>query len=401
LTAQGSDKGACVFEVEGEKTCTFTTRQECTTTQGNSGNSTGAEFFKDYLCTADELATNCGPTTETICVDGKDEVYFKDTCGNAANIYDAQRVYAKDPGYWRKIVPKLSSCNPLSGNTNSKTCGNCNYLKGSICGKGTGNKFICKDLNCYNTKNGRSYKNGESWCESISEGGDGQDPVGNRYFRHVCVQGEEIIEPCADFRNEVCIEHAHEQDETFSEAACRVNRWTDCLDQFTEQDCLNTDKRDCIWASGVHYDGSSSSKATQNLASSGTGKGIVKGGNICLPRYPPGLEFWKAGNAQSICSLGNSKQTVMFEKNIFGSKKCDKNCEVLEKKWIDSMNRVCSNLGDCGASVNIADKFTDFGIAWKQNGQRKDIQTGLLTEVKESAEASEEKTQQNGKVFNK
>src|SRR3989338_3653485 len=409
LIAHASDKGACVFEVEGEKTCTFTTRQACTGI--TSDNSTELAFFKDFLCTADELATNCGPTTETICIEGKDEVYFKDTCGNPANIYDANRIYNKDPYYWRKIILKSQSCNPNDGNINSKSCGNCNYLQGSICSKGNaqfGNN-ICKDLNCYNTQNGNSYKNGESWCESINPEfngvGNGQDAVGNRYFRHVCINGEEIIEPCADFRNEVCIEQTHPAYGNFIEAACRINRWTDCIDQFTEEECLNTDKRDCLWASGVHYDGSGSKQEIKNIANQEIetkNKGILKGGFICLPKYPPGFEFWKDSNAKQLCSLGNSKQVVEFETNIFGKRKCKGNCEVLEKSWVDTMNRACINLGDCGAYININNVYTDFGVVVKYNGTRKNIQGGLLSDVKESAEqtAQQEEINQQQNSFN-
>ena len=415
LTAHAADKGACVYESDEERTCRFSTRQECLNSQKQGNISGEVEFFKDLLCTADELATNCGPTRETICIDGKDEVYFKDTCGNPANIYDANRIYSKDRSYWHRVVHKTRSCGSNTANTNSKGCGNCNYLKGSICGKGraTFGDNLCRDLNCYNTQNGQSYKNGESWCQSISEGGQGNDAVGNRYFRHVCVQGEEIIEPCADFRNEICIEREHEAAK-FTEAACRVNRWSDCIDQFTERDCQNTDRRDCLWVAGLHYDGSGSKEDVKNLVDSDYGnksRGILKGGNICLPRFPPGLEFWKEGNAKSVCGLGNSKQMVKFEEDILKNKKCVDNCEVLERPWVETMNRACTTLGDCGAKANIAGQFTDFGIVWKQNGKRKDLQSGLLEDVKESAaeterqevieNAGKEKGGDDGKVFNK
>jgi len=395
LLAHAQDKGACVFEVESERTCTFITRAECTGSK-KSGNVTGeAEFFNDYLCSADELATSCGPTRETICVEGKDEVYFKDSCGNPANIYDANRIYSKDASYWQKVFHKSESCGYNKGNIKSKTCGNCDYLMGSICGEGDASygDYYCRDLNCYNTLNGYNYRNGESWCEfGGSEKDDGLDPAGSRYFRHICMHGEEIIEPCADFRNDVCIEESFGGIfSDFTEAACRINRWTDCIDQFTEESCLNTDKRDCFWVKGVHYDGSVSQNEAQQLASQDEEKksvGIVQGGYICLPKNPPGLEFWNDGNAKSICSLGNSKQVVEFEAGLFGDPKCKENCDVLETKWVDNMNRVCMSLGDCGAHTNFIGDYTDDGIVWKQNGKRKNIQTVLLENVEESSESS-------------
>ncbi len=61
-----SDEGACVFEVDYAKTCKFTTRQECDSMKngmrGENETITGnVTFYKDYLCSADELGTNCGP----------------------------------------------------------------------------------------------------------------------------------------------------------------------------------------------------------------------------------------------------------------------------------------------------------------------------------------------------
>jgi hypothetical protein len=402
MTAYSQDKGACVYELEGMKTCRVTTRQECL--DSNSTNSVNAsianiDFFKDYLCTADELGTNCGPTTETMCISGRDEVYFKDTCGNPANIYDSSK--AKDPAYWKKIVPKSLSCgyNNKDANKNSKSCGNCNYITGSICGKGqaTYGGNICKDLNCYKTVNGNNYRNGESWCVYQGDVGSGMDLVGSRHFRHVCVQGEETIEPCADFRNEVCKEEKMSSTYgNFQEAACRVNRWTDCIDQFTEEDCMNFDKRDCIWeAKGYAYDGTSgksksnSSNANPEKADAGNEtieSGIINGTGICLPNYPPGLKFWDSTDAKAVCSLGNSKQVAEFKEDIFGTKKCISNCKVLESQWARDLNDICIKLGDCGAKSNIAGVYTDDGLVWKINGKKKAIE-GIMTDIQENAGA--------------
>jgi len=392
--ANAQDKGACVYELDGERTCKFTTRGECLNAKKSANITKEPEFFKDYLCSADELGTNCGPTTETMCVEGKDEVYFKDTCGNPANIYDANRIYSKDPGYWKKVVPKSQSCgfNNKDGNINSKNCGNCNYLQGSLCGKGSASygDNICKDLNCYNTQNGKNYKNGESWCEYQGEVGNGNDLVGSRHFRHICINGEEIIEPCADYRNEVCYESKIAGTD-FTEAACRVNRWKDCIDQFNEKDCLNSDKRDCFWLNGSHYDGSASNVNKNTNTSSNPEKadtsqtenrGILNGGGICLPNYPPGLKFWEGSEAKAICSLGNSRQVIHYELNIFGGKKCKENCEVYSIEWVKKLNRICSSLGDCGIKSNLVGKSTDDGVVVKVNGT---VISGIMEKIKESS----------------
>jgi len=395
--AFSQDEGACVYEVEFQRTCKFTTRGECLGSADQT-EEVDSTFFKDFLCSADELATDCGPTKETMCLPGRDGVYFMDSCGNPANIYDAERTYDKDPVYWKKVVPISESCGYRSanGNINSKSCGNCEYLQGSLCGKGgaTYGDLTCKGLNCKNTENGYSYRNGESWCMYQGVIDNGDDVVGSRHYRHVCIHGEEVVEPCADFRNEICIEEEMDtRNGAFIEAACGINRWDDCLTQYDEEDCLNLDQRECFWISGAHYDGSGEvgqrtggSLANEDLE--GENKGILNGGEICLPNNPPGLSFWDSEEASSVCSLGNSQQIVHFNTDLFGTKECEENCEVLEAAWVQKMNHVCRSLGDCGSYINIAGKYTNDGAVWKSNGQRK-VLDGILGGLKDASGVDE------------
>lgn len=421
LTAQFQDRGACVFESENQRTCKFTTRGECLNLRGRNITS-GSEFFKNYLCSADELATNCGPTTETICIPGKDEVYFKDSCGNPANIYDANKIYSKNSAYWQQIVSKANSCGfgDENGNAGSSSCGNCDYFFGSICGKGSatyGNN-ICKDLNC--KENGVERKNGESWCEykGTSVVGLGSEAVGSRHIRKVCFSGEITTEPCADFRNEICLSETIETTQgDFTEAACRVNRWSDCIDQDEKEDCLNSDKRDCYWLPGFSFkgaltgvlaaEGESSAGESNSIFSGGetggflgglteslTGgviaqeEGVVvkKNGGICLPDHPIGLKFWNSVEAQGVCSFGNAVCDVKYEKGLTTGfdDKCTENCQCMRDDWAIKMNNVCTSIGDCGAYVNAAGKFTDDGAEWKI-GKEKKVITGLLESIRAKA----------------
>ena len=200
-------KGACVFEKEFERTCLLLTKRECQEIKDKYSN---VKFHEGYLCSADELATNCGPTRQTTCVEGKDEVYFVDSCGNLANIYDASKIKNKE--YWTKIYGKAESCgyNNANGNANSASCGNCDYFLGSTCksfkrgetAKPQYGDYICKDLSC--EYKGKKYKHGETWCAD-SKGGKNNLP-GSRHFRLVCYNGEVTVEPCADFRQEICIQ---------------------------------------------------------------------------------------------------------------------------------------------------------------------------------------------------
>ena len=367
--ANAQDLGACVFESEFTRTCKFGTRSECDTTHlPKITNNSEVKFFKDFLCTAEELNTNCQKTEKTTCIEGKDEVYFIDTCGNRANIYDASKI--NDVNYWKKIIPKSASCS-----SNSKNCGNCDYLSGSICARASqGQKpsqgdFICRDINCYDTSNKKDYKNGESWC-FYDNGKSNDDRVGARHFRHICFMGEEIVEPCLDLRGEVCIEDSIEGDgkETFSQAGCVVNRWVDCLLQSRKVDCLNSDARDCKWIpvgeNSENIVAGAADQVTQGIA--GLFLNVYdsrRDQGACVPNISPGYEFWDPSSAAQ-CDLVSSSCIVTYEKGLVGGKKCVDNCfcDIKENPQaaLQALN-ICSSIGDCGPKANYKGKFINRG----------------------------------------
>jgi hypothetical protein len=319
--ASSEEEGACVFERDFEITCLRTTKKECQEMQVS--NTSDVEFHKGYLCSSESLGTNCGPTEKTTCVEGKDEVYFLDSCGNIANVYDASKI--KDKNYWGEIKTKDESCNPNSDNAESATCGNCDYYLGSTCKeyKRGENKVkpnygdnICRDLSC--TYEGKKYQHGETWCANAR--GTENNLPGSRYFRLVCYNGEVSVEPCADFRQEVCLES---DIDGFRTAACRANMWQDCAAQNNAKDCNNEDVRDCKW-----------------------------NGEKCVPDYAPGFNFWEEGDADSICALANAQCVVKYEKKLGSEKTCIENCECLSNAWQDKMNSICISLGDCGSKAN-------------------------------------------------
>lgn len=245
------DKGACVYQTGDEfgNTCRFTTEKECRKMKTDNSDS-NAEFFKDYLCTADELNTNCAKTQKTTC---KDEmVYFTDTCGNLANIYDASKI--TDVAYWTKIVKLEDSCGIGKSNANSQTCGTCNYYLGSTCSEikrgetatpKYGN-YICRDLGCEYDTNGdgkkEKYSHGEDWCAivpGVSKISENEKKItnsfqenlpGSKYAMLSCRDGEVDYTECEDFRTEVCIENTIylEGNKPFRSAKCSLNLWIDC-----------------------------------------------------------------------------------------------------------------------------------------------------------------------------
>lgn len=389
LSASSSVKGACVYERDLQKTCTFTTQENCLS--GDYGDS--VDFHEEYLCSAEVLGTDCSRTKNTKCVEDKDEVYFLDSCGNLANIYDSSKI--DDTLYWTKVVDKEESCNPNSNNAGSSSCGNCDYYLGSTCKEYERSKDrvnpsygdnVCRDLSC--NYDGEKYQHGETWCadvESVSsispdfENGnpESENLPGSRYFRLVCYNGEVSVESCGDYRQKICIES---DIEGFSTAACRVNKWQDCIGQDNQLDCENSDRRDCMWIEGVELVGisggsktgveerekafaGSSDESTRGQPFSGTGNAIFdmdgeeveereEGVGSCVPKYAPGFNFWSSSEAESICAQASIECVVTYETGLGGGKECVDGCECLQSSWIGERNNLCVSLGDCGASLN-------------------------------------------------
>ncbi|HVY01617.1 MAG TPA: hypothetical protein VHA12_02530, partial [Candidatus Nanoarchaeia archaeon] len=334
----GDTEGACVIEQDFETTCKFTTKSSCLKING--------EFHSGYLCSASELQTNCVRQSTTKCLDGKDEIYWFDSCGNKENIYSANKEQSWNNG---KVLSKSASCDVTN---NKNTCGNCNYLLGSRCGAKTSTQkladntqnFVCRSLTCLDDE-GKERKNGESWCAFDSSIGVDQgrstDVVGSRHFRKVCIDGEVRTEPCQDFRNGICVETKNtEIVGGFSSAACRLNTWQSCIDyNFKNQTDKCLTNTDCFL----------------NQVKLSTTYDF----KMCVPKYNPGFDTTdKAESAEAICSLASQKCNVVYVKGL-GGWKCKQNCECLQKEFAEKMSNLCVSLGDCGPKVNIAGKQTD------------------------------------------
>jgi hypothetical protein len=408
-TAQSQDKGACVYEKDFERFCEFTTRSDCGVNDA-LGEVNGTEvplsdqrkFYKDYLCSAEELNTACARQTSTTCSQG--DVFWVDSCGNLENVYSADRDTSWNMG--RVTVPE-DVCDASAGD---KNCGNCDYLLGTRCeawdgflgiGKPDGSDHYCQSTECTD-RNGDKRINGESWCVYDSKVGGGTDLVGSRYFREICVDGDVRVEPCEDYRNHICIESSIETGVgDYGTAACRVNRWQECIAQTDEDDCLNVDRRDCNWLPPVEglvigrsQDGGSGGQTQAFSNPQGqafpeppagnvaplTGQSILGGdeeeeedlgettsnrpGGVCVPNFSPGLKFWEEGSAPETCGQANARCVVRYEKGLFGDKKCVEGCECLEEEWAVEVNQVCASLGDCGGYANYENKYTDDGYKW-------------------------------------
>ena len=428
-TAQAQDVGACVYESDFERVCEFTTRGECGAGERvdivNGTNvtlSSQRTFYEDFLCSAEELNTACAKQVSTTCY--QSDVYWVDSCGNRENVYSEDKAKSWNAG---KVLEADGVCSPNDGS--DIDCGNCDYFLGSRCaefdgylgGPKSGDNY-CQKTECVD-RNGDKRINGESWCVRGSASqvgseqwavGSGLDTVGSRYFRELCIDGEVNVEPCADFRNEVCLEGSIDTTAgDFGTAACRVNRWQDCVAQEDEDDCTNIDKRDCIWTpavvgmvlGGQEQSGSKFSNPTSgsggtfsnptadgtftgNVVAPITGDSIFGGDDeeedteetvtnrargICVPNFPPGLNFWEESSAQQICGQANAKCVVVYEKGLLGGESCVEGRECEEESWALDANRVCAGLGDCGGYVNYRGVYTDDGYKWLDDGDEKNF----------------------------
>jgi hypothetical protein len=403
-------KGACLF-ISDEVNCKILTKEQCVRQTGSYSN-----FYENYLCTAPDLNTICNPTTETTCVDEKDEVYFLDSCDNIANIYDSSKIYDisnnNSVEYWTRILSKQESCNTNIGNINSASCGNCEYLLGSRCGSSSGSEtnpdygnLYCRDLNCYDVPTAVSSqgevlfkenkKHGETWCLYESTIGNltqdlvvgekkltgaaavialmtgkpttvpvikntisGTDPVGSRHYLAQCLNGEISINPCDEYRNRICVQENsvinNETNEIFSSAACRINSWQECLNYNFEID-------DDVEGQTTN------DKMNECLENPDC---YVKQINIashfnfpqCLPKYKPAFDLTRIeGDANQICSVASQTCEVIYVKHWDGWD-CEANCNCLSREFTLKMNEWCRSLGDCGAQTNIAGEVTTGGF---------------------------------------
>ena len=326
--SQPTEVGACVFEEDYTKDCKMITKESCLAQDG--------KFNRGLLCTAPGLS-DCAKSSKTVCKDEK--VYFLDSCGNLANVYDSRMFSSLDSAwnqemedYWTNIQdPKCS----IKAN-GADSCGDCNYLSGTTCSEykagltqpDYGNN-VCKSLSC--EYNGETYEHGESWCASGSglNPGINVDPKtgyiteserkklinnyeslnlpGTEYMKLQCWDGEVIEYPCdPPFRETVCKQAQIGEYDNFSIAQCMVNDWKSCVLITNKEDC-ESKEIDCKWITGERFDGAITSEATRDNQQ-----------GSCVPLIAPGFRFWDSTSNETgseICILGLSTINVLYETN--------------------------------------------------------------------------------------
>ncbi len=330
------EEGCCISR-EG---CTFTTRGECSTARSTRNDGTQG-FYKDIFCSDSSLnCRQCEAKARKGCVPGEDDVYWFDSCGNKEG-------KAED----------------------------CDYGRGTICKERNG-RASCQSVHCSDTEDflknthdpqmGSFRKNGESWCTYEGRVGPSYDLVGSRHYRRMCVNGQELTEPCKDLREEMCLQGFVDNVE-FSFASCVKNDGVDCVTRCNKKDDMKGNKQccerypSCFWAAD----------------NAGNGK--------CIPVVPPGLRFWEDSSsregetgttAKEACDKGDMTCKSYWRKTLSGWK-CASNCECEEKEWPVAVDKYCRSLGDCGGHYNVAGDFTTGGQS-TSGARTKQLDRGLI-----------------------
>ncbi|MBT7251305.1 hypothetical protein HN604_00615 [archaeon] len=335
------DRGACVLE---GGFCSISTQETCS--------SIGGDFSSGYLCTALSLDTVCLMNDQTECVSDLDQVYFIDSCGNQANIYDSSKVGVQS--YWETMISPEQSCNFGDSNANSAECGNCDYFKSSSCSSAIEDSFnvdygtnYCKDLSC--EFDGEPFNNGDSWCRYDGAIGSSDDVVGSRHWRYSCNQGVIDIDPCNDYRQEVCVQkNTKENGEiVFREGSCLANPWQNCFD-------LNNN------FAGAELVEECKSAISCRMQGVSINPGDSFGFNRCVPQYPSGFDLKteeSAEEAVNICNQGTARCVIPRKRKWDTSCKIKDNAHCEDAAFTEQMNDFCMSLGDCGGAVNYNGDF--------------------------------------------
>lgn len=333
-------EGACLVDDTGG--CQFTTYETCQRITSDQG-----EFYQDYLCSHPDLNTNCEKQNYTSCLDGKDEVYWFDSCGNVENIYNSDKVASWNEG---RVLEKRNSCSLNLDLSNAGSCGNCDYIEGSLCGVKRINdvqpdegEYICRDLSCIDEE-GNIRTNGEAWCDYPGSVEDGKAIPGTRHILKKCIDGEVRDEFCADRRAEVCIQG--EDDNGKNYASCQENRWQECIELNTlDGKTIYSNMKDLKENLELCEENPHCFISRADLVDNEAYKQQL-GFVTCSPKWPPGFDLSSESGkqtAEEVCELGSME---MRSRN---------------QHWVDSLNDMCVSLGDCGGYVNMLGVYTDDG----------------------------------------
>ncbi len=269
----------CILQSQNENGCCIS-NGICSS--GNELTCAG-NFNSGKECSTLNECSNCERHSYKDCRDGN--IYWFDSCGNTEDLAET-----------------------------------CNFNDGSLCVKENDNAF-CRNLDCPNTKKyegwdytGKPRKNGESWCIYDGPTGNFTDRPGSRHYKASCLNGEEIVENCRDYREQVCIPLNYKEG-------------------FSQAECVNNNIYDSI----------------------------VK---VDISSVPTGFKFWETEqDLKNKCNKGSRSCTVVYLKeDRFSDWECEGNCFCETQGFIDEANNYCKSFGDCGFNYNTLGKEGSGGL---------------------------------------
>ena len=423
------EEGACIIKTDFETKCKRTTGKECGAEDSESGftslldkyvsgTSVITEFQSGKLCTADELKTDCTQSEKTTCY--KDDVYYLDTCGNRANIFNSVKYNTPlNSDYWTYIKEPLDVCAPVAGGSSSaKTCGNCDYYSSTKCRSPQAGdpspvnqqknfENICGDLKC--KYKGKTYQNTDSWCAQTpgtpwEEKGPGIkmnlngsyitskdelfNPIkynlpGSEYAVLECYEGEVLDVLCKGQREQVCKQY---EQQGRTRAVCEINNAKSCFSSKTKNECNKID--DCYWLSGSSpiIGGHEDEGAVLGITQEEVDKEGLNAGRFsdderkqkqgsCVPLFTPGNEFWTE-YGQAYCMMTGDQRRVIYEVLATTTDRDNfiSDSETTGEKWSyggkeEDYNRQRRCAGNCFAIPNFGAGLQE-GIATLWNGKK-------------------------------
>jgi len=344
-----SDVGCCVSSKNG---CKFTTRGSCDNKKDGKGDD---GFYKDTFCSNDNLNCECSKKNKKGCVVGVEDVVWFDSCGNVE--YLGHHDAAEDCDYGKGTLcstdPKKGAyCKSIHCNSTAWPPSNPRYetYKGGTTFKDKTGVMIT--TGAPHNYDGGARENGESWCEYDSKAGPGLDAVGARHYRHICINGEEVVEPCRDYREEYCFQ-AKDSKSGKMQSKCITNKWKDCAskcmenqkeldDDATGDDLAKAARRDLVCCKSVSKACVWQWEDRENTS------------GLCMPLVSPGGKFWQEGSkVESLCEDGDFTDMAVWTKGTAAQDyKCKENCEMYDDSFLKFKNQFCRALGDCGAHYN-------------------------------------------------
>ena len=443
--ARGAEEGCCLSDP-----CKFGTRESC---QG--------DFVSGKLCS---VVTQCECTAQhsTGCVDGFDEVYWFDSCGNKENIYGT--AYDKNGFALSKEKAFDDPERKDIGNERSLISGNCDISLSTTCMEAddvflseikksslsedvkSKLKFMCGGMSCESTfvkdkgsdltvawMQGQKREVGESWCEYEGATGEGKDLVGSRQYVRSCINGQEVLEPCFERREEICVMNDIDKEllgtsKDVSSAACVPNLWEGCL-KANDQDgncglsSEEKDKTSCGGECDVYKDENGDVRKDKdgnsmlNQLKECCNKQACKekacksgfydcnwndGLKLCSPNVPPGTlevtsekkelvaEF--SSESKKACEVGGYECVEIWARKGTEDWKCVENCDCHKKVTGNVANNFCRSLGDCGAHLNVVGYYSEGGFSFTGSKIKAPGLLGDEKEIGNNAEDFDKKT---------